>query len=238
MRRGKNELNRFGDIFGLDHFTAVETAVRRNQRGIDVTRQDDRDLDSVFSDFLEQRLCEADQAELGCGVCGAIRFAGFSGNRADIDTAPSPFANISGTKSFARIIGARRFSRKVRSQSSISAFTIGARFPHPGIVDENIDRIPVRVNLVDQTSEIIVAGQISGNNESSAAVAANLPRYVFELRFCSRGQDDAASGTRKILCDCFSDAAPGTGDERNFSLKRSRRRNNGTEVFFGVISNE
>ena len=57
-------MHRLCDIVGLNHLAAIELAVRRDQRRVDVSRKDHRNLDAVLAHFFVKRLGEADQAKL------------------------------------------------------------------------------------------------------------------------------------------------------------------------------
>jgi hypothetical protein len=66
------------NVARLNHLTAVELPIWRNQRRIDEARKDDRYFDAVLAHFLIERLGKSDQAELGCGISCPVRLAGFS----------------------------------------------------------------------------------------------------------------------------------------------------------------
>ena len=52
------------DIVRLNHLAAVELAVGRDQRRVDVSRKDHRNLDAVLAHFFVKRLRETDQVEI------------------------------------------------------------------------------------------------------------------------------------------------------------------------------
>jgi hypothetical protein len=57
-------MHRLRDIVGLDHFAAVKLPVGWDQRRVDVSRKDHRNLDAVLAHFFVKRLGEADRAKL------------------------------------------------------------------------------------------------------------------------------------------------------------------------------
>ena len=57
-------MHRLCDIIGLNHLAAVELAVGRDQRRVDVSRKDHRNLDAMLAHLFVERLRETDQVEI------------------------------------------------------------------------------------------------------------------------------------------------------------------------------
>jgi hypothetical protein len=171
----------------------------------------------VLTHFFIQGLGESDQAELRRRVGSAISFAGFSGNRADIDDGSLTLFNHPGDKR----LGENDRGAEIESQRLIQIVTLyfddRRALPPTGIVDQDIRRSPSLLALLDKPLNLIVMSQVRGNRDCLPAACLYFLLNIFELGHRASRQDDPAPGRCQIRSNSPADSAAGAGDNGYFS---------------------